>query len=174
LGAVPVLLKLAIGRAAIAGSGVAVIAFLLRELEPVATGRGATIGPRAHGLGLAVRRAPVARDQVPVVARLVPLGRAVTANGGVASLSRNRAGVARLVLAARAAAVARCGVAIVAFFRSHQHAVAALGPAAKTGRRAFPTILDLRAITRTAVAVLGVVVIAGFIARDTSVTAHHG
>jgi hypothetical protein len=173
LGAVPVLLKLAIGRAAIAGSGVAVITFLFRKLEPVATRRLAAIGSRTHGLGLAVRRAPVARDQVAVVARLVPFGGAVAANGGMTSLSRNRAGVARLVLAARAAAVPGCGVAIVAFFRTYQHAVAALGPAA-TGPRAFPTLFNLRAIGRTAVAVLGVVVIAGFIAGDTTVTAHHG
>ena len=97
-------------RAAVAGDGVAVVALLLRELEPVAAHRGARAA-RALRLDGAGRRAAVVRDEVAVVALLealdlMPSPQTVLWQTDFGRRALGHAGEAGLERAGRAAAVA--------------------------------------------------------------------
>ena len=141
--AVPPRLEHAVGAATVARGGVAVVAFLVQQLEAVAARRGAAGGAHADGLRPAVGAATVTAEDVAVVARFVPLANAVAADRRVAGDPRRRAGGARLHPARVAATVAGHVVAVVAGLAAHHHAVAADRDAARAHRRADPAGLDL-------------------------------
>ena len=168
--AVPPRLELAVGAATVARGGVAVVAFLVQQLEAVAARRGAAGGAHADGLRPAVGAATVTAEDVAVVARFVPLANAVAADRRVAGDPWRRAGGARLHPARVAATVAGHVVAVVASLAAHHHAVAADRDAARAHRRADPAGLD-PAILRAAVSRRPVVVVARLRSADQAVPA---